>query len=240
LVIRAKDGDSLVVEIDGREEDVRLIGINAPELAECWGPEARSDLAQVEGKTVRLGSDAEPRDQYGRLLAYVWDGDVLVNAELVANGSAIASAFGANSSLTRQIEANEDTAKDARVGMWGPDACGDPTPIDLAIVAINANPPGPDDEHLDEEYVTIVNRGSNPIPLGGMVLRDASTAHRFSFPSGATIDPGQEVRVVTGCGTDTATTLHWCAGGPVWDNAGDDALLTTAKGTIVAHLDYGT
>ncbi len=240
VVIRAKDGDSLIVETEGREEDVRLIGINAPELDECWGTEARSDLAVLEGRTVHLGFDAEQTDQYGRLLAYVWDGEVLVNGELVANGSAIASAFGANTRLTTQIEAHEDTAKDARMGLWAPDACGDPVQFDLAIVGVDANPPGPDEERLEEESVTIANHGPTPIPLGGMVLRDASSVHRYTFPADAAIGPGREIRVVTGCGTDTATTLHWCANGPIWDNSGDDALLATAKGTIVAHYDYGT
>src|SRR5215213_4702317 len=82
-VLRVIDGDTIEVDLGGREEHVRYIGIDTPESAipgepvECFGKEAAAaneDL--VDGETVRLVFDAERRDRYGRLLAYVYADEI--------------------------------------------------------------------------------------------------------------------------------------------------------------------
>ncbi len=76
-VVRVVDGDTIVVSINGIEERVRLIGVDAPELDAAGGPEARGHLAEILTlDTVWLteGGDGEDRDHYGRLLRYVTDG----------------------------------------------------------------------------------------------------------------------------------------------------------------------
>ena len=91
-VVRVTDGDTVRVRIDGgREERVRYIGIDTPEVTsdECFAREAAAfNERLVGGREVRLETDAEERDRYGRLLAYVYAGDVLVNAALVREGYA--------------------------------------------------------------------------------------------------------------------------------------------------------
>jgi micrococcal nuclease len=94
-VVRVVDGDTIRVRLGGRIEKVRYIGVNTPELhhptkgAEPGGREAADvNAALVGGKTVRLVLDVQSRDRYGRLLAYVWVDDVMVNAELVRRGYA--------------------------------------------------------------------------------------------------------------------------------------------------------
>ena len=81
-VLRVIDGDTIEVELGGAEEDVRYIGIDTPESVvpgepvECFGKEASAANERlVEGETVRLVFDAERRDHYGRLLAYVYVGE---------------------------------------------------------------------------------------------------------------------------------------------------------------------
>lgn len=94
-VIRVVDGDTIVVEIDGRRERVRYIGIDTPEmndnreaiLARAREATEANELL-VGGKSVRLEFDVQRRDKYGRLLAYVWVDDTLVNEELVRGGFA--------------------------------------------------------------------------------------------------------------------------------------------------------
>jgi len=92
---RVIDGDTIVVEIGGQEEKVRLIGVDTPETVhprkpvEYFGKEA-SDFTRkmVEGKAVKLEYDWQTRDKYGRLLAYVYiigDGTFL-NAEIIKQG----------------------------------------------------------------------------------------------------------------------------------------------------------
>ena len=50
----------------------------------------------MEGKTVRLERDVEKYDQYRRLLAYVYVGDTMVNAELVGQGYAQVTTYPSN------------------------------------------------------------------------------------------------------------------------------------------------
>lgn len=94
-VLRVVDGDTFVVEIDGQRERVRYIGIDTPEMNDTReavmerareATEVNSEL--VAGRSVRLEFDVQRRDKYGRLLAYVWVGDTLVNEELVRRGYA--------------------------------------------------------------------------------------------------------------------------------------------------------
>jgi endonuclease YncB( thermonuclease family) len=95
-VQRVTDGDTFVASVKGRRERIRVIGVDTPESVapnrpdEPFGEEA-SDFAKryLDGETVRLAGDAEPRDRYGRMLAYVWLADgTFWNALLVAEGYA--------------------------------------------------------------------------------------------------------------------------------------------------------
>lgn len=94
-VVGVVDGDTIKVRIGDRTETVRYIGMNTPELhhptkgEEPGGREAaEANRNLVEGQTVRLELDVQERDRYGRLLAYVYFGDMIINAELVAQGYA--------------------------------------------------------------------------------------------------------------------------------------------------------
>jgi micrococcal nuclease len=95
-VQRVVDGDTFVAVVRGRRERIRVIGVDTPESVdpnrpdEPYGKEA-SDFAKhhLDGETVRLAGDAEPRDRYGRMLAYVWLRDgTFWNALLAAEGYA--------------------------------------------------------------------------------------------------------------------------------------------------------
>ncbi len=96
-VTRVVDGDTIHVALGGRDETVRYIGVDTPETkkpgspVECFGrAAAAANERLVAGERVRLVRDAEARDRYGRLLAYVYrvrDGR-FVNADLVRRGFA--------------------------------------------------------------------------------------------------------------------------------------------------------
>ncbi|HEX6569446.1 MAG TPA: thermonuclease family protein [Acidimicrobiales bacterium] len=140
-VVRVVDGDTLVVALsDGREETVRLIGIDTPESVapdrpvECYGAEASERLASLlpAGTTVRLTRDVEPRDVYDRLLAYVErvpDG-LFVNAAQVAAGYAEAKHYPPNTAYRDRFDRAELAARQARLGLWS--ACGS---ADVALSA---------------------------------------------------------------------------------------------------------
>jgi micrococcal nuclease len=94
-VVKVVDGDTINVRIGTRIEKVRYIGMNAPELhhptlgEQPGGREAAAvNRRLVQGQTVRLELDVQESDKYGRVLAYLYVGDIMVNAELVAQGYA--------------------------------------------------------------------------------------------------------------------------------------------------------
>jgi micrococcal nuclease len=151
-VVRVVDGDTVVVEVGGATESVRLIGIDTPESVardrpnECYGTEAADRLRALlpPGTAVRLTRDVEPRDVYDRLLAYVQrsaDG-MFVNAAQVAGGYAEAKHYPPNTAHRDEFEQAERTARQAGLGLWS--ACGGPdVPLPAATDAGAGSSPAP-------------------------------------------------------------------------------------------------
>lgn len=125
-VTRVVDGDTVEATVDGQTEDVRYIGVDTPESVkpdtpvECFALQAshfNEDL--VEGETVRLDFDAERRDVYGRLLAYVQVGDRFVNADLVRLGYARTLTIPPNTRHADLFDRlGRQASRDGR-GLWG-------------------------------------------------------------------------------------------------------------------------
>jgi endonuclease YncB( thermonuclease family) len=231
------DGDSIEVEVDGRTEEVRLIGINAPEGDECFGDEAREALIGLlgEGDLVLVAGSDDDTDRYGRLLRYVYvDGDN-INERTLTGGNAVALQSGHDYD-SAFIEIG-DLAASAGYGMWGADVCGPPAPAGATIAEVLSNPPGPDDEVLDREYVTIANEGQARLDLAGWTLRDESSQNRYAFGD-VRLERGDHVTVRTGCGHDSGDTVFWCADRSVWSNGGDTAILQDRHGNVVDRWMY--
>ena len=86
------DGDTIDVRIDGKPQQVRYYGIDAPEEGEKCYQEATERNRELVGATVRLDADARDEDEYGRLLRYVFTNDgQSLDAVLVSEGLAKAS-----------------------------------------------------------------------------------------------------------------------------------------------------
>jgi micrococcal nuclease len=127
-VVRVVDGDTIHVMVGGVEEKVRYIGVDTPETVkpgtpvQCYGKRASAfNHALVDGERVRLEQDAEARDRYGRLLAYVYrerDGR-FVNAELVRRGFAQPLTIAPNVAHRDEFASLARTARQAGKGLWG-------------------------------------------------------------------------------------------------------------------------
>ena len=125
-VIEVVDGDTIKVLVAGAKLTLRYIGIDTPEMSAADGAAARAqNIALVSGRTVRLEQDVSATDPYGRLLRYVWVGDLLVNAELVRLGYARAVAYPPDTKNQAQFAALQAEAQAARRGLWAHAA---PTP----------------------------------------------------------------------------------------------------------------
>ena len=125
-VQRVSDGDTFVATVKGRRERIRVIGVDTPESVspnqpdEPYGEEA-SDFAKhhLDGETVRLAGDAEPRDRYGRMLAYVWLEDgTFWNALLVAEGYAQQLTVPPNVTYERLFRRLVSEARREDRGLW--------------------------------------------------------------------------------------------------------------------------
>jgi endonuclease YncB( thermonuclease family) len=245
-VVSVTDGDTIAVRIDGVEYELRLLGINAPERSECWGPESTAHLSELlTGRNLLLVPGEDDTDQFGRLLRYVYldetDGPVFINSEMIESGNAIGMSNGHE--YERSFKSLEATAFQSGLGMWGTFVCGDAEgasadrPV-IRVADIQFDPQGPDNEHLDQEYVKIANEGYGRVSLSGWVIRDESSINRMTFPEGIVLAPGESVTVVTGCQGGPTGAVHWCNDGAVWSNQGDTVIVSDTLGNAVIRYAY--
>jgi len=116
LVTRIIDGDTIEIENGVR---VRYIGIDTPEIGEHYYLEATEANRQlVEGNRIRLEKDVEDKDEYGRLLRYVWVAETMVNAELVKLGYAYSYSYPPNLKYQAHFLQLEKEAREQKRGLW--------------------------------------------------------------------------------------------------------------------------
>lgn len=121
------DGDTLRLY---NGQIVRYLGVDTPEVRErrgstwIYSPEpfaveaSNFNRSMVSGKTVRLEFDSRHDDKYGRWLCYVFNGDVMVNEELLRSGYAVIAILPPNTKYTHRLAAAQAEAIAARRGMW--------------------------------------------------------------------------------------------------------------------------
>ncbi len=130
-VVRVVDGDTLIARIDGADDRVRLLGVDAPESVtpdrpvECFGPQAAAEARRLlpDGARILLVADATQgrRDRFDRILAEVArEGEgVTVNEMLIAGGFAEVFRGDGRARLLPRLRAAERAARDAGLGLWG-------------------------------------------------------------------------------------------------------------------------
>jgi endonuclease YncB( thermonuclease family) len=94
-----------------------------------------------EGKWIQVKAEGGGAIQFGRLLAYAYAGDTLVNLALVEGGFALAMHEG--HARRDEFLAAGEAAYAARRGLWSPEACGAPPAAGVTLLEVEANPPGP-------------------------------------------------------------------------------------------------
>ena len=122
-VARISDGDTLTCE---GGEKVRLLLIDTPELSQApYGGRARNELQRLApvGTLLRMESDVEKQDRYGRTLAYLWlpDGR-MVNEEVARSGYALVLSYPPNVRHIDRVRAAVEEAKRGRRGLWSTSA----------------------------------------------------------------------------------------------------------------------
>ncbi len=130
-VTRVVDGDTLEILLDGREQKVRLVGIDTPESVDprkpvqCFGKEATAHISElVLGKTVRLEIDetGDDVDTFGRLLRYVFVGEQSINEQMILDGYAYAYIKYPFSKRIEYLKA-QTIAREGSRGLWSSTTC---------------------------------------------------------------------------------------------------------------------
>ncbi|MEK4030053.1 thermonuclease family protein [Pseudobacillus sp. FSL P4-0506] len=125
-VVYVVDGDTFDVQLaNGKKERVRMTLVDTPETkhprlgVQPFGPEASAyTKTLLTDKKVSLEMDVQERDRYGRVLAYVWLNDKLVNEQLIAKGLARVAVFPPNTKYVDRFERVQQKAREQRLGIW--------------------------------------------------------------------------------------------------------------------------
>ncbi len=244
-VTQVIDGDTIIIN---DSEKVRYLGINTPERGQPFSEAAtRLNRELVLGKEVRLIPDK--KDGYGRTLAYVYVGEEMVNARLLAEGMAHVFVLGSLSHYQDFLRI-QHKAKARAKGIWG--RGGFPGP--LKITALHANAKGNDRTNLNNEYVRICNISNERAELRHFSIEDdyahrtgrnvdkRGNSHRYVF-SDVFLEPGYTLLLLTGTGRDLSgrgknLVLHWGLAQPTWNNNQDTAYLLDAQGKVIDSFHY--
>lgn len=127
-VLKVIDGDTIRVLINNKEDTVRLIGIDSPEIVDerkpvqCFGKESSGKAKEVlNGKAIILESDStqSDRDEYGRLLRYVFLDSLNFNKLMISEGYAREYTFkGRSYKYQAEFVRMEKEARESKKGLW--------------------------------------------------------------------------------------------------------------------------
>jgi endonuclease YncB( thermonuclease family) len=264
------DGDTIRATVGGREKTIRFTGINAMELRRYSStPSKRRGACHAVAATnlvdryikhshrrVRLAAQHAGSHSNKRLRRSVWvkaggRWRDLARIEMQA-GLALWLPNGPEFAHNREYHELAEQAAAAQRGVFDPDGCGAGPDQDLPVtVTVNWDADGNDRSNLNGEWADIHNAGARPLSLRGWWFRDSwltyGRHHRpgYAFPDNATVPAGGTVRVHMGCGSNTASDLHWCQHRDVFENVtsdrrqmGDGGYLFDLEGDLRAAMTY--
>ncbi len=228
LVKEVVDGDTIVLSNGSR---VRLIGINTPEHGMYFFEEASEVLETIVlGREVVLEKDISDKDKYGRLLRYVYAGDLFVNLEMVKRGFANAYTYPPDVKYNEEFLEAERYARENNLGLWLK------SKVDIVKIEVNYDARGNDNVNLNDEYVKMENTGDGSIDIGGWTIKDSGTnIYRFEKYS---FESGSEVFLFTGSGEDGAGKFYWGSPKPIWNNDNDTLYLRDREGLLIEIYNY--
>jgi len=238
-VTRVIDGDTIEIETGER---VRLIGINSPEKGEKCYQEAKDFLeGLILNKEISLESDVEDKDQYGRLLRYVFFEEHNLNYGMIYLGLAHKYEYGSNTKYSSLFKEAEDKAKENEGCLWKSEEINYIQDKCIYVTNSHFNAGGDDNYNLNDEYVIFSNKCDYSIKMNGWTIKDETAFHIYTIPS-FTSQAKSTFTLYTGIGKDTSSALYWgrTSGdyGAIWNNNGDTLFLRDSNGNLVLSQSY--
>ena len=125
-VTRVVDGDTFVINYNGEDEKVRLIGVDTPESVhpdedkntEFGVSVSNFSKEMLLGKQIQIEFDVSQRDKYGRLLAYVYIDGQMYNKILLEKGYAKVATYPPNVKYVDDFTSIQKEARENKVGLW--------------------------------------------------------------------------------------------------------------------------
>jgi micrococcal nuclease len=207
-VVKVVDGDTVDVDIDGKTERIRIIGINTPEtvdprkLVECFGKEASARAKQLlDGKSVRLEADPSQgeRDKYDRLLRFVFleDGTDFGNT-MIKDGYAHEYTYDSPYKYQSEYRAAQRDAESGKRGLWADNAC--------PVAKTTVTPPPP---AAPAPQPTPVTPPPPPVPTPAPAPSPAPTS---CVIKGNISSSKEKIYHMPGCGSYNQTAIDTSAG----------------------------
>lgn len=127
-VIKIIDGDTLEIQMASGPARIRLLGIDAPEIAtgDCLSTEAKNKLTQLVGSQpiyLQRDPNQSDSDKYGRLLRYVSVDSQDISTQLLRLGLSHFLTLPTSYTLEDKLKQAESEARQNKSGLWSPYAC---------------------------------------------------------------------------------------------------------------------
>lgn len=239
-VTKVVDGDTIDVKFaDGTVERVRLIGVDTPESvhpdADRNSEEGKltSDYtkSQLLNKSVYLEYDVGQRDQYGRILAYVYLDNLMYNAKLAMEGYAQQMTYQPNVRWEALFKAQVQDARANDRGLWAYDG------IDGKTISGTTGKLVISKVDYKGEIVTIVNKDSKSVNMTGWTLVSVKGNQVYTFPDGFTLAAGKTVYVTSGQNAkQTGNYLKWTTANVHNNDGNDPAQLYDMNGSLISSF----
>ena len=223
VVTMVNDGDTFRMIPDGQSNviSVRLIGVNAPEVAGfknklhphdfCGGPQAYRELQRLlpVGTRIQMRSMDAASSNRGRLRRAVFAFnpqtqayDINIASELARSGWVTWFETEDEPEFAVEYRRLVEAAQAAQIGIWNPGVCG-PIEQDGAklTLSIHWDAPGNDGANRNGEYVIVRNAGTTSVDISDWILRDSALDYWFTMPKGSVLTPGDYRVVHVGSGT---------------------------------------
>jgi len=244
-VLSVVNSNTITVDIEGKTETVRLIGVGIPQRERPnradipFGPENLGFIKEtIESEPVWLQFDMfKGRDANGDLFAFVWtqrprDGSPetiraqVLNLILLARGYAVYDFETSGLLYMGKLIRAEREAKMAGINIWSEYS---PDPVHnriLMVLSINHT----------AEYILLKNNNTLDIDISGWTIFSANFSERFVFPQGTVIPVGESFKVTSGVNAHTQNGRFVWTTENVWGDGGAQARIYNTEGLQAGGL----
>jgi len=120
-LVECIDGDTTIFNIDGEDQKVRLLIVDSPERNQPYYSKASNFVCNLYKNAASIELEMDPKaekDNYDRLLAWIWVDDTLIQQSLLENGYAKIAYVYDDYKYTDDLRIIEESAKQDKLGLW--------------------------------------------------------------------------------------------------------------------------